>query len=115
MKRVIFPHFPTSFAQKGESRRLARICTVGAIGRRMGPAKSQQRKRGPNSARGRKIPKYFAGLAYSKRLDFLRGLSAHGYEKEVSMMQTSSTGRGTRRHTYGGNPEDLAVVTKNSI
>ena len=31
------------------------------------------------------------------------------------MMQTSSTGRGTRRHTYGGNPEDLAVVTKNSI
>jgi len=24
------------------------------------------------------------------------------------MMQTSSTGRGTRRHTYGGNPEDLA-------
>ena len=24
------------------------------------------------------------------------------------MTQTSSTGRGTRRHTYGGNPEDLA-------
>jgi hypothetical protein len=74
----------------------------------MGPAKSQQRKRGPNSARWRKIPKHFASLAYSKRLDFLRGLSAHGYEKEVSMTQTSSTGRGKRRHTYGANPEDLA-------
>jgi len=74
----------------------------------MEPAKSQQRKRGLISARGRKIPKHFAGLAYSKRLDFLRGLSAHGYRREVSMTQTSSTGRGTRRHTYGGNPDDLA-------
>jgi hypothetical protein len=74
----------------------------------MGLAKSQQRKRGPNSAPGRKISKDFAGLACSKRLDFLRGLSAHGDRKEVSMTQTNSAGRGTRRHTYGGNLEDLA-------
>jgi hypothetical protein len=61
-----------------------------------------------NSARRRKIPKDFAGLAYSKRLDFLHGLSAHGYRKEVSMTQTSSADRGRRRHTFGGNPDDLA-------
>ena len=29
------------------------------------------------------------------------------------MTQTSSTGRGTRRHTYGGNPEDLARDVRN--
>ena len=27
------------------------------------------------------------------------------------MTQISSAGRGTRRHTYGGNPEDLARET----
>jgi hypothetical protein len=43
-----FPHFPTSFARKGRSRLLARIDGLHdrAIGRRMGPAKSQQRKQG---------------------------------------------------------------------